>query len=289
MEGFFKITLKPSTTFTTENKNKQFSVDGSEYGSLQSILNQTFVKSQSLDLESLCIRVGSAVFTVECKLSVIEDDGALVDCCSIAIALAVRHFKLPATQVHGEQIFIDKSKSVPLSVHHTPFIVTFASFEDDAMEDLSGIRKIRTKSHIRDQLGTIILDPTGIESKLANGSVVLALNKHRELCSMTTTGGVCLNVEELWRATTVAEKQVKFMHSVIDTALETSGVDEFSFEDNLKQEEGSVDLKDEVMEKEIKTEYEEPTGNVAVAPVVEMDDWGVSDLISGIREDGMET
>ena len=127
-----------------------------------------------------------------------------------------------------------------------------------------------------------------METKLSQGSVILAMNKHRELCAMTTTGGVCLNMDDLSRAITVAEKQVKEMHESVENALKYNGVDQFQInvemgdnilpkvegdkmEDNLDSHDNNVDL--------TTVEY-----GGAIAPIINEQDWGVSDLISGIRD-----
>ena len=83
-EGKLRINLESSTTPVYDNEKVDSS--GQEYSAIQSLLEQAFVKSSSLDHESLCIRVGSSIFVIECSLSVIEDDGALADCCSLAIS-----------------------------------------------------------------------------------------------------------------------------------------------------------------------------------------------------------
>jgi len=285
MEGRLRINLEPSTTPVYDNA--KVASDGQEYTAIQSLLEQAFVKSASLDFESLCIRTGSSIFTIECNLSILEDDGALADCCSLAIAAALRHFKLPCTQVNGDEVLLDKSKTRNLSIHHTPFIVTFANFHEDAARQIGGVRRVKNTSKIQDKLGDILLDPTRMETKLSQGSVVLALNKHRELCAMTTTGGVCLNMEDLSRAITVAEYQVKKMHEGVENALKTCGVDHFQMSglqigqvNELKESlnnTADADIDDTVVN------FVEGQG-AALAPVVRPEDWGVSDLISSIRD-----
>ena len=157
---------------------------------------------------------------------------------------------------------------------------------------MGGVRKVKNTSKIQDKLGELLLDPTRMETKLSQGSVILAMNKHRELCAMTTTGGVCLNMDDLSRAITVAEKQVKLMHESVENALKYNGVDQFTmnidsrnnavkFEDSNGKHDGNIDDN-----KEIETvEY-----GGAIAPVINEQDWGIAELISGIREntDGNE-
>jgi exosome complex component RRP45 len=290
-EGKLRINLESSTSPVYDNEKVDAS--GQEYSAIQSLLEQAFVKSSALDHESLCIRVGASIFVIECSLSVIEDDGALVDCCSLAIAAALRSFKLPCTQVTGDQVVLDKSKTRNLSVHHTPFLITFANFHENAAEQVGGVRKVKNTSKIQDKLGEILLDPTRMETKLSQGSVILAMNKHRELCAMTTTGGVCLNMDDLSRAITVAEKLVKIMHESVENALKYNGVDQFQMNVDMSiKTENKID-ENGVKNAEMGENDSDDDNNVdletieyagALAPVINEQDWGISELISGIRE-----
>merc|ERR1711976_51725 len=287
-EGRLRINLEASTSPVYDNE--KIDASGQQYSAIQSLLEQAFVKSAALDFESLCIRVGASIFVIECSLSVIADDGALPDCCSVAIAAALRNFELPCTQVTGEQVVLDKSKTRNLSVHHTPFLITFANFHENAADQVGGVRRVKNTSKIQDKLGEIVLDPTRIESKLCQGSVILAMNKHRELCAMTTTGGVCLNMADLGRAITVAEKQVKWMHDQVENALKFNRVEQFDMSIEAKQE-AAVDFGEAEAEKTSENgDYEETVDFTpgALAPVIRAEDWGVSELISEIRSNAKD-
>ena len=105
---------------------------------------------------------------------------------------------------------------------------------------------------------------------------------------MTTTGGVCLNMNDLSRAITVAEKQVKEMHESVENALKYNGVDQFQI--NVEMDENLVPK----IEEKMADNLDEHDNNVdlatvefgggAIAPIINEQDWGVSDLISGIRD-----
>jgi len=173
------------------------------------------------------------------------------------------------------------------------FLITFANFHENAAEQVGGVRKVKNTSKIQDKLGEILLDPTRMETKLSQGSVILAMNKHRELCAMTTTGGVCLNMDDLSRAITVAEKLVKVMHDSVENALKYNGVDQFQMNVDMSvKSENKID-ENGIKSAEMGENDSEDDNNVdletieyagALAPVINEQDWGISELISGIRD-----
>jgi len=65
---------------------------------------------------------------------------------------------------------------LPLSVVHIPLCVTFAFFDDSKF---------------------MLVDPTQRELLVADGTVVVAMNKHREVCMMETSGCVVLTLEQV--------------------------------------------------------------------------------------------
>jgi len=239
LEGRHRIRVEPSTAAIYENSSKNRESKNKDYDDIEELLDQAFVKSKCLDLESLCIRAASACFTIESNLAVLSDDGSLPDCCSIAIAIGLKHFKLPATIINGDKVSIDNSRKSKLSIYHLPFLLTFASFSNDIEETINNyMRKVKSNlTNLNDQLGEIVLDPTHLESSLANGSLILAINKHRELCSMKSQGGICLALGDISRASSVAEKQVKIISKIVEDSLSTSGVDkfDFSFKSNIQK------------------------------------------------------
>jgi len=65
---------------------------------------------------------------------------------------------------------------LPLSVVHIPLCVTFAFFDGGKF---------------------MLVDPTQREQMVADGTVVVAMNKHREICMLETSGCVLLTLEQV--------------------------------------------------------------------------------------------
>merc|ERR1711881_265631 len=94
------------------------------------------------------------------------------------------------------------------------------------------------------------------------------------------------NMEDLGRAITVAEQQVKLMHDGVELALKTCGVDQFQMivKDDLPELVGMAEEKRDEMEDDVEVEVPGDTGG-ALAPVVRAEDWGVADLIASMRNE----
>ena len=73
------------------------------------------------------------VFDVRIDVSVLNYDGNLISCCSVAALAALAHFKTPAVTVENSEIIIHPIREkdpLPLSLHHFPILVSFAVFCD---------------------------------------------------------------------------------------------------------------------------------------------------------------
>ena len=71
-----------------------------------------------------------------------------------------------------------------LSMHHMPFCLTFAYFQDTSIP--------------------AILDPSRLEQRLSAGVMSIALNAQRELCVVQKAGGVPLGATEILRIVAVS-------------------------------------------------------------------------------------
>ena len=165
------------------------------------LLERCLRESRAIDTESLCIVAGKLVWTVRVDIHALDDCGDLIGCCSIAAITALTHFRRPDVTVSGEDVTIhslDERNPVPLSVHHKPVCVLFAFFSN-------GER--------------LLCDPTNKEEAVMDGYIVVAMNKHRELCCMQLGGGVALQPDEILRCTSIAVVKVMEITEKIDSAL----------------------------------------------------------------------
>ncbi|CAK9814824.1 Exosome complex component RRP45 [Anthophora quadrimaculata] len=128
-------------------------------------LEKCFKDSKCIDLESLCIIADKKVWSIRVDINVINHDGNLIDCSSIATLAALSHFHRPDVTSNGEDIVIhpfSEKDPLPLTLYHYPVCVSFITFES----------------------GNTVMDPTYIEERVGVAQLTLGINSYRELCSL---------------------------------------------------------------------------------------------------------
>ncbi|PNJ84016.1 EXOSC9 isoform 8, partial [Pongo abelii] len=104
--------------------------------------------------------------------------------------------------VQGDEVTLytpEERDPVPLSIHHMPICVSFAFF----------------------QQGTYLLvDPNEREECVMDGLLVIAMNKHREICTIQSSGGIMLLKDQVLRCSKIAGVKVAEITELILKALE---------------------------------------------------------------------
>ncbi|KAI9489059.1 ribosomal protein S5 domain 2-type protein [Zychaea mexicana] len=167
------------------------------------IIEKSLRRSRAIDTEGLCIVAGEKVWEIRVDLHFLDHDGNLVDCAGIAAITALSHFRRPDVTVVGEEVTIhpiDQRNPVPLSIHHLPICVSFAFF---------------------DQGQLLVVDPNYLEEKLKQGSMVITMNIHKEICALSKAGGIPLEMDQVLRCSQIALVKVTETTEQIQKALET--------------------------------------------------------------------
>ena len=128
-------------------------------------LEKCFKDSKCIDLESLCIVADKQVWNLRVDVNIINHDGNLIDCASIATLAALSHFHRPDVTSTGEDIIIhpfSEKDPLPLTLYHYPVCVSFITYES----------------------GNTILDPTYLEERVGVAQLTLGINSYREVCSL---------------------------------------------------------------------------------------------------------
>ncbi|XP_032680492.1 exosome complex component RRP45 isoform X2 [Odontomachus brunneus] len=95
-------------------------------------LEKCFKDSKCVDLESLCIVADKKVWNLRIDINVINHDGNLIDCASIATLAALLHFHRPDVTSTGEEVIIHPASEkdfLPLTLFHYPVCISFITFE----------------------------------------------------------------------------------------------------------------------------------------------------------------
>lgn len=165
------------------------------------LLERCVVESRALDFESLCIVAGEKVWAIRIDAHVLNHDGNIMDCLSIATIAALVHFRRPEVTISGEDVTIhtlEEKNPVPLSIHHWPICVTFAFF---------------------DKGNLLIVDPTEREERVMDGKTVLAMNIYREICTLHMGGTISLHKDQILRCAEIAASRVVEIVELIKTSL----------------------------------------------------------------------
>ncbi|KAK2508760.1 hypothetical protein MC885_009065 [Smutsia gigantea] len=169
---------------------------------LNRLLERCLRNSKCIDTESLCVVAGEKVWQIRVDLHLLNHDGNIIDAASIAAIVALCHFRRPDVSVHGDEVTLytpEERDPVPLSIYHMPICVSFAFF----------------------QQGTYLLvDPNEREERVMDGLLVIAMNKHREICTIQSSGGIMLLKDQVLRCSKIAGVKVAEITELIQKALE---------------------------------------------------------------------
>ncbi|CRK88343.1 CLUMA_CG002121, isoform A [Clunio marinus] len=167
------------------------------------ILERTLRESRCVDLESLCIIAEEKVWNLRVDIAVLNHEGNVMDCSCIAAVAALAHFKRPDVTTTGDGEFIIHSPAekdlVPIVLHHYPICVTYALFDDGKIP---------------------VADPTALEERVSEASLVLAVNSYKELCCMNLTGVSLTSPHLILRCSEMAAERsrriVEFIKSILE-------------------------------------------------------------------------
>ncbi|KAM4595403.1 exosome complex component RRP45 [Fundulus diaphanus] len=164
-------------------------------------LERCLRNSRCIDTESLCVVSGEKVWKIRVDVHTLNNDGNLMDAASVAAISALCHFRRPDVGIQGEEVTVyspEERDPIPLSIYHMPISVSFAFF----------------------QQGTYLLvDPCEREERVMDGLLMIAMNKHREICSIQSSGGIMLLKEQVMRCSKIASVKVSEITELINKAL----------------------------------------------------------------------
>lgn len=194
---FFNIELSPLASPAFEQgRQSELSVK------LNRQLERCLRNSKCIDTESLCVVSGEKVWQIRVDVHMLNHDGNLMDAASIAAITALCHFRRPDVGIQGDEVTVyppEERDPIPLSVYHMPISVSFSFF----------------------QQGTYLLvDPCEREERVMDGLLMIAMNKHREICSIQSSGGIMLLKEQVMRCSKIASVKVSEITELISKALE---------------------------------------------------------------------
>eukprot|EP01120_Amphizonella_sp_Union-15-10_P013397 TRINITY_DN6207_c0_g1_i1.p1 TRINITY_DN6207_c0_g1~~TRINITY_DN6207_c0_g1_i1.p1 ORF type:complete len:312 (+),score=62.69 TRINITY_DN6207_c0_g1_i1:420-1355(+) len=161
-------------------------------------------ESRAIDTEALCIIAGEKVWSVRLDINILDDEGNLQDCCSIAAIVALHHFKRPSVSIVKDEVIVHKiteKDPVALSIHHMPISITFGTFSVGGK-------------------AVLLVDPAWKEELIMDGKITFTLNPQKELCAVQKAGGLPLSPKDILLAARIAQTKVQEISKQIYKALQ---------------------------------------------------------------------
>ncbi|KHN87499.1 Exosome complex component RRP45 [Toxocara canis] len=155
----------------------------------------------AVDLEALCLTAYKKVWQIRIDVHVLQADGALIDCASVAAITALAHFRRPDVTVLTDTILVhssDKKAPIPLTIYHMPICVSFGIAPDGEQ---------------------VVIDPTEREEMCLQGTLVVAANKRHEICALHQTGNLLLNEQLIMRCVDSAIQRAVDVTELISVVL----------------------------------------------------------------------
>jgi exosome complex component RRP45 len=199
------------------------------------LVERALRESRAIDLESLCVLAGEKVWQVRLDAHVLDNEGNVQDCLSLACVSALAHFRRPDVTVVGEHVTVhsvEDRQPVPLALHHLPISCSFAFFDPlvvpgaavSASAAAAAAASTAQSSSFASAAAAsssalMVVDPSLKEEQCADSGLVVTLNVHGEICTLQKSGGMGLQLETLLAATRVAGVKVADWTNIIQTRL----------------------------------------------------------------------
>jgi exosome complex component RRP45 len=103
------------------------------------------------------------------ELSLLNDDGNLIDVFFLAAVLALKNTRLPEVSMKGDQVIVsqDVARQHFINVHHLPICTTF---------------------YFAPGVDEPFMDATAKEERLATARLSFVMNVFEDMCGMSTLG-----------------------------------------------------------------------------------------------------
>ncbi|XP_066154347.1 uncharacterized protein Rrp45 [Euwallacea fornicatus] len=180
---------------------------------LNRFIEKCIKDSRALDLESLCVKMNERVWALRVDVNLINHEGNILDCASIAVLAALAHFRRPDVTADGMDFKIHNIKErdpIPTVIHHYPICVSYAIFSGGDY---------------------IIIDPTLLEERVADASLNIGLNAYKELCGLHLGGKAQVTPRLILETTNKAANRAGKVVEMIKAAVEKDTNEKLAMKD----------------------------------------------------------
>ncbi|KAH1027914.1 exosome complex component RRP45 [Dendroctonus ponderosae] len=223
-EGILSINLELNTM---GDPNFQVGRQSELNSQLNRLLEKCIYDSKAVDLESLCVKMNERVWSIRVDVNLLNHEGNILDCASIAALAALAHFRRPDVSCDGMEFKIHSIKErdpIPTVIHHYPVCISYAIFSGGKF---------------------IVADPTLLEERVAEAFLSVGLNAYKELCGLHLGGKAELSTDIILETTNKASKRAGCVVEIIKAAVEKDTNDKLAMKDTGFHVLESKELKEE--------------------------------------------
>lgn len=180
---------------------------------LARLIERGLRETKAVDVEALCVLAGRKVWSLRVDVHILDHNGNLADAASLSALAALLAFRRPEVTLEaggggeGQQVVVhppDVREPLPLSIHHTPLCITFASFQAGEL---------------------MVVDPNVEEEAAAAGLMTVIMNGFGELCAVQKTSGIGLSATEVMRLIRLAERKAKELSELLQASLKAHDIE----------------------------------------------------------------
>lgn len=163
---------------------------------LARVVDRGIRESEAINQEKLCIKSGEKVYTVFVDLHILNNDGNLIDACSLAAIAALKTGYIPEYDEETETLnHEEKGMDIPL--------------EDDVVTTTGG--KIKDK---------LIWDPTKEEEEAMDARLTVSVSETGNVVSMQKGGTEPITQEEINKVIDQTEHMTTTFREILDQEVE---------------------------------------------------------------------
>lgn len=163
---------------------------------LARVVDRGIREAEAIDLESLCLVPGEKVYTVFIDLHILNNDGNLIDACSLAAMAALKSGYIPEFDEEKEQINRDK-KLKDIQLQTEPITAT--------------ARMIN---------GELVFDTTKTEEKAQDSRLTVSINEKGNVVAMQKGGDHPYSTDNLDEAISKIQEKTDEFRELLDEAVE---------------------------------------------------------------------
>lgn len=150
-----------------------------ESNKINKILEKSIKNSKVFDCESLVISKGLYVWKIIINISIIYDDGNIIDACYYSAIIALAHYNKKNVCVKEGKLEYINNKNIKININHLPINFTFGFINTSDNDTI------------------IFLDPTKEEENILDGIISISINQYNEITNIYKSGNGSISIIEL--------------------------------------------------------------------------------------------